>query len=218
MSAADPEETGSCISQRKGTGIIPTETAGESSGIYLPGRAGPPKNTTDRALFAEEVIKGIIELRNGSKMREYAVRSAAACLFLWLAAVPDIRSQRSPVLIPASFAAAAAAANLCLPACVDGRELWAGALPGAFLLLLSCAMKGKIGEGDGICLLVSGLMTGLTHAVILAETALILVAAAGAICIWTGRKKAEGKIAFVPFLAAAQSLILAVEVVKTARV
>ena len=74
------------------------------------------------------------------------------------------------------------------------------------------------GEGDGICLLVSGLMTGLTHAVILAETALILAAAAGAICIWTGRKKAEEKIAFVPFLAAAQSLILAAEVVKTARV
>ena len=61
-------------------------------------------------------------------------------------------------------------------------------------------------------------MTGLTHAVILAETALILAAAAGTICIWTGRKKAEEKIAFVPFLAAAQSLILAVEVVKTARV
>ena len=151
-------------------------------------------------------------------MREYWMRLAAGCLFLWIAALPDIRSQRIPVRIPALFASAALAANLLLPTCIGRRELWAGALPGAFLLLLSCLFRGKIGEGDGICLLVSGLMTGLTHAVILAETALILAAAAGAICIWTGRKKAEEKIAFVPFLAAAQSLILAAEVVKTARV
>lgn len=151
-------------------------------------------------------------------MREYTVRLAAGCLFLWMAAVPDLKTREIPARIPASFAAAALAANLFLPTGIDRLELWAGALPGAVFWLLSFLFKGKIGEGDGICLLVSGLMTGLTHAVILAETALILAAAAGTICIWTGRKKAEEKIAFVPFLAAAQSLILAVEVVKTARV
>ena len=150
-------------------------------------------------------------------MREYAVRSAAACLFLWLAAVPDIRSQRIPVLIPASFAAAAAAANLFLPACVDGRELWAGALPGAFLLLLSCAMKGKIGEGDGICLLVSGLLTGPVQAVVLTETALVLSAAAGGFCLLIKRKEAGDRIAFIPFLAAAQTLIFAAQLIGAAR-
>ena len=151
-------------------------------------------------------------------MKEYMTRFLCACVFLWMAALPDMRTKRIPVWIPGIFFAAAAGANLFEHGFISKWELWAGAVPGALLLLLSLGLKEKIGEGDGICLLVSGLMTGLTHAVILAETALILAAAAGTICIWTGRKKAEEKIAFVPFLAAAQSLILAVEVVKTARV
>ena len=82
-------------------------------------------------------------------MREYWMRLAAGCLFLWMAALPDIRSQRIPVRIPALFASAALAANLLLPTCIGRRELWAGALPGAFLLLLSCLFRGKIGEETG---------------------------------------------------------------------
>ena len=145
------------------------------------------------------------------------MRLAAGCLFLWMAALPDIRSQRIPVRIPALFASAALAANLLLPTCIGRRELWAGALPGAFLLLLSCAMKGKIGEGDGICLLVSGLLTGPVQAVVLTETALVLSAAAGGFCLLIKRKEAGDRIAFIPFLAAAQTLIFAAQLIGAAR-
>ena len=150
-------------------------------------------------------------------MREYIVRIAAGCVFLWTAAIPDIRSQRIPILIPACFAAAALAANLFLPTGIGERELWAGALPGAVLCLLCFLLKGKLGEGDGICLLVSGIMTGLTLAVMLAEAALVLASIAGCFCIWTKRRKAGDKIPFIPFLAAAQSLILAAEMIKAVR-
>lgn len=151
-------------------------------------------------------------------MREYTVRLAAGCLFLWMAAVPDLKTREIPARIPASFAAAALAANLFLPTGIDRLELWAGALPGAVFWLLSFLFKGKIGEGDGICLLVSGLMSGLTPAVLLAETALILAAMAGGIGMWTKQRRAGDKIPFIPFLAAAQSLLLAAQIVMTLHV
>ena len=163
-------------------------------------------------------IREIIENRGGPKMREHIVRLAAGCVFLWIAAVPDIRSKKIPVWIPALFAAAALAVNLFLPTCIGKRELWAGALPGAFLLLLCCLFRGQLGEGDGICLMVSGLLTGLAPAVVLTEAALVLAAAAGVLCICTKHKRAGDRIAFIPFLASAQTLILAAEMVKEARI
>ena len=75
-------------------------------------------------------------------MREHMVRLAAGCVFLWTAAVPDIRAQSIPVWIPVSFAAAATAADLYLPSCIERSELWAGALPGAILLLLCLLTRG----------------------------------------------------------------------------
>ena len=48
-------------------------------------------------------------------------------------------TRRMKWIVPASCVAAAAlAVNLFLPTCIGKRELWAGALPGAFLLLLCC--------------------------------------------------------------------------------
>ena len=87
-------------------------------------------------------------------------------------------------------------------------ELWAGAVPGALLLLLSIVLKGKIGEGDGICLAVCGLFTGITAAVMIAETALLMAALVCSIGVWTGRRKAGDRIAFIPFLASSASLLL----------
>ena len=111
-------------------------------------------------------------------MREHMVRLAAGCVFLWTAAVPDIRAQSIPVWIPVSFAAAATAADLYLPSCIERKELWAGALPGAVLLFLCLLLKGKL---------------------------------------LTKRKKAGDRIAFIPFLAAAQTLILAAAVIRAIR-
>ena len=93
-----------------------------------------------------------------------------------MAALPDQRSKRIPVWIPGVFFAAAAGANLFDHSFISKWELWAGAVPGALLLLLSIVLKGKIGEGDGICLAVCGLFTGITAAVMIAETALLMAA------------------------------------------
>ena len=141
-------------------------------------------------------------------MKEYLARSIAGCVFLWMAALPDLRSQKIPVWIPGSFLAAAVTADLLWPVRDAQWELWAGALPGAVLLSLSFLLKGNLGEGDGICLAVYGLFTGIAAAVMAAEAALVLAALTGGFRLWTGRWKAGDRFAFLPFLAAAGSLIL----------
>lgn len=141
-------------------------------------------------------------------MEQNTIRLLAATLFLWTVAIPDFRTKRIPVWLPAVFFLLAVLADLRFPFGMRRQELWAGAIPGVFLLLLSLPAKGKIGEGDGICLLVCGLFTGITQAVLIAEAALVLAATAGMICVLTKTLRAEDRIPFVPFLAIASTLLL----------
>ena len=143
-------------------------------------------------------------------MKEYRIRLLTACIFLWTAAVPDLRSRRIPLWIPGAFFAAAAA-DLLRYSSSAGWELWTGAAPGAILMILSFLLRGKLGEVDGLCLAVCGLFTGLTPAVVITETAMVLAALTGGVCLLTGKWEAGDRIPFIPFIAAAASLILAVQ-------
>lgn len=129
------------------------------------------------------------------------MRLAAAAVFLLTAAVPDIKTKKIPVWIPAVFLSAALAGDLFLSSHMTGRDLLAGVMPGAGLLAASAASGKKVGEGDGICLAVCGLLTGLQYTVFIASAALMLAGLTGLFCIWAGIRKADDKIAFVPFLA-----------------
>lgn len=141
-------------------------------------------------------------------MKTNVTRLLFACLFLWMAAVPDLRSKRIPLWIPGIFFVTAAAADLLEPGGSSKWELWAGAAPGALLMTVSLILRGRIGEGDGICLAVCGLFTGIRAAVVIAEMALVMAALICVIGVFTGRKKAGDRIAFIPFLAFAGSLLL----------
>ena len=122
-------------------------------------------------------------------MKGNVTRLLCACLFLWTAAVPDLRSKRIPLWIPGIFFTAAVAADLLEPGGSSKWELWAGAAPGALLLILSLVFRGRIGEGDGICLVVCGLFTGIRAAVAIAETALVMAALICLISVVTGKEK-----------------------------
>ena len=136
------------------------------------------------------------------------IRLFAASIFLWTAAVPDLRTGRIPVWIPAVFLPAAAMSALFNPAATGRREPFAGAVPGLVLLLFSAVSGGKIGEGDGICLLVCGLFVGIAGAVQITEIALLLVLPAGTVLLMTKRSGAEDVMPFVPFLAAASTILM----------
>lgn len=141
------------------------------------------------------------------EISEQECRLLGLCVFWWMAAVPDLRSKTIPVRIPAAFMIAAVIVNLCLPASIDKKLLWSGAVPGGILLLLTFISKGKIGEGDGICLLAGGLLAGIGRILVILEVALVLVSLAGILLITVKHGRAEDRIAFLPFLAISASLI-----------
>ena len=146
--------------------------------------------------------------KEGKILTKGTVRLIAASVFLWTAAVPDLKTKRIPVWIPAACILTAIAGGLIPSAAADRQELWAGAVPGALLLILSLLSGGKIGEGDGVCLLICGLYTGFTKTILIAEIALLSAAAAGTVLLLTKRRRADDRLPFVPFLAAASTLIL----------
>ena len=141
------------------------------------------------------------------KMDEYEWRLLVLCVFWWAAAVPDLRSRTIPIYIPAFFFAAAVVTNVCLPTSIDPKQLWTGAVPGGLLLLLSFVLKGKIGEGDGICLLAGGIWTGISYILIILEGALVLISLTGMILIAARRGTTDERIPFLPFLAVYVSMI-----------
>ena len=134
-------------------------------------------------------------------MNEYAWRLLILCVFWWMAAVPDLKSKAIPVWIPIVFLLAAVTADLFLPTSIDKKVLWSGAAPGGILLLLTLVSKGKIGEGDGLCLLTGGLIAGIGRILVILEGALVLVSLTGIFMIAAKRGRAEDRIAFLPFLA-----------------
>jgi leader peptidase (prepilin peptidase)/N-methyltransferase len=134
-------------------------------------------------------------------MNEYAWRLLILCVFWWMAAVPDLRSKAIPVWIPIVFFLAAVTADVFLPTSIDKKILWSGAAPGGILLLLTLVSKGKIGEGDGLCLLTGGLIAGIGRILVILEGALVLVSLTGIFMIAAKRGRAEDRIAFLPFLA-----------------
>ena len=75
------------------------------------------------------------------------VRLAAGCVFLWTAAVPDIRAQSIPVWIPVSFAAAATAADLFLPSCIERKRTVGRRASGRIPFAPLPSFKGKTGGG-----------------------------------------------------------------------
>lgn len=134
-------------------------------------------------------------------MNEYAWRLLILCVFWWMAAVPDLKSKAIPVWIPIVFFLAAVTADVFLPTSIDKKILWSGAAPGGILLLLTLVSKGKIGEGDGLCLLTGGLIAGIGRILVILEGALVLVSLTGIFMIAAKRGRAEDRIAFLPFLA-----------------
>lgn len=141
-------------------------------------------------------------------MSESTIRLLLVSLFLWTAAIPDLKTKRIPVWIPAAFLAAALAADYCFLKEMSGQELRMGVIPGIILLLLSAISKGRIGEGDGICLIVCGILTGITNTILIAEIALLLSSASAVALLITKRLRANYLLPFIPFLAAASSLLV----------
>lgn len=141
-------------------------------------------------------------------MSEEGGRLLFAAVFLWAAAIPDLREQRIPVWIPGIFSVPAIIGASVVFSEMGRVTLWLGSTPGVFFLLLAKILRGRIGSGDGICLAVCGLMMGIFDVV---EVLFWSSAAAGVVGIWLfliKKQPGDSRLPFIPFLAGGCSVEL----------
>lgn len=79
-------------------------------------------------------------------------------------------------------------------------EMLTGVLTGTFILLLSRLTKGRIGMGDGIIFMLTGLYLGLMDNLILMCISFSLAGLWGIFLIFIKNNSKNEKIPFVPFL------------------
>ena len=136
--------------------------------------------------------------------------TAAALILTLVCAVYDVRKKRIPIL-PIVF-------GILFAAIVRIRHIWAGEaafleiilsiLPGIFILTVGFCSKEKVGYGDGILLVMIGLMTGFLFCL-----GVLCISLAGS-CIYAlfllvfQKAEREAAFPFVPFLALAMGICM----------
>jgi leader peptidase (prepilin peptidase)/N-methyltransferase len=133
----------------------------------------------------------------------------AVCLLLLLAeGIMDKRRKR--ILLPPLFIGFAAGVVLSfLQGKEDGLFALFGIIPGVLFLGIAAATREKVGYGDGLVLIATGVLLGLRINLMMVFLGLFLAALCS---IWLLIRKKAGrntKIAFVPFLLPALALSLA---------
>lgn len=84
-----------------------------------------------------------------------------------------------------------------------------GMMVGIGLLLLSLLSRGRIGAGDGVLLIVTGVYLGLQKNLALLFYALLICGCFALFLLLTRRKRRQDAIPFVPFLLIAYIFLLA---------
>ena len=93
----------------------------------------------------------------------------------------------------------------CIAECVSMQTLLPALLPGILLLAFSLLTDGRIGMGDGLVLLAMGFWTEAIEIWLVPVLALAMAAVAGMLFL---RQRREAELPFVPFLLAADLLLL----------
>ncbi len=126
--------------------------------------------------------------------------------FLLLAfCVPDIRTKK--LSVPALCFAIIFAVVFRLA----NKELWGGLLGGAVgavIFLISLLSRGKIGKGDALLLTATGIFLGTAKNIELFLAALFLCAVWAGVLLVLRRQTKDYEMPFVPFLTAAQFILI----------
>lgn len=135
---------------------------------------------------------------------EDALIKGAVFVFLCICAVFDIRKKEIPFASAVSGMAAAGVLTLWRigNGTASAAEIILSLLPGAFFLLVSRCTKEKVGYGDGLLLLITGLAVGFYQCFFGLCISLLLSAFFAAFLLILRKAEKESRIPFVPFLAA----------------
>lgn len=145
--------------------------------------------------------------KKGQKMLE----TIGVFMMLTVSSVFDIRKKIIPIQV---LVVGGIWAVICLTISVarNGAEVLTGALPGllpgAGLMVLGFLTQQKVGYGDGILLMIMGLMEGGRIVLLTFCIGLFLQSILAVILVLIRRADKQTKIPFVPFLLTARVIIL----------
>lgn len=135
------------------------------------------------------------------------VIEAMLFVFLGLAAYFDCRFRRIPWSVLGMGTIFMIICNI-----LQWKEFKVGilsaALPGLFLLVLAWLTKESIGYGDGISVILLGGMVGLRNCIWVLCISLLFLSLAGLVLLVIKRVDRKTKIPYLPFLLAAESVLL----------
>ena len=93
---------------------------------------------------------------------------------------------------------------------ISAENMIGGMAVGAVMYLISVLSKGRIGKGDAVLIMVTGIFLGFWNNLMLLWAAVMFAGAAGWIAIFILKKEKNYEMPFVPFMLAAYILCLAV--------
>lgn len=127
---------------------------------------------------------------------------SAVLVFLSICTVFDIRKKEIPLLLAGAGMAAAVGLTVWRigNGSVFAAQIIFSLLPGLFFLLVSWCTKEKVGYGDGILLLITGLMVGFNQCFTGLCISLFLSAFWGVLLLLFHKAQKNSRIPFVPFL------------------
>ena len=128
-------------------------------------------------------------------------------IFLALLSVFDIKTKQIPLWLILTFAVIFA--GMCfVNGYVGHAALLLRLLPGIFLLAVAFATKQSMGYGDGVALLLVGLLLDIWTSTALLLLALLISAATSVIILLSKKGDRQTKLPFMPFMLAAWMVML----------
>lgn len=135
-------------------------------------------------------------------MLKMQIEKGVVLVFLSICTVFDIRKKEIPLFLAGMGTMAAVGFTIWRigNGTIFAAQIILSLLPGLFFLLAGWCTKEKVGYGDGILLLITGLMVGFNQCFTGLCIGLFLSAFFGVLLLFLHKVQKNSKIPFVPFL------------------
>lgn len=129
-----------------------------------------------------------------------------AFLFLIIGSILDIKNKKLPLLYLLLFGIAGILA-LCMGMPMEPAIIFRALLPGLFLLVVGAVTREGIGYGDGVVVLIMGLLLGAKLCAGAVLAGLFLSALCSCLLLILKRVNGKSRIPYIPFLAAGLGVV-----------
>lgn len=135
-------------------------------------------------------------------MFKMQIEKEVVIVFLGICTVFDIRKKEIPLILAGAGMMAAVGLTIWRIGneTIFAAQILLSLLPGLFFLLAGWCTKEKVGYGDGILLLIIGLMVGFNQCFTGLCISLFLSAFLGVLLLFLHKAQKDSRIPFVPFL------------------